>query len=88
MNNQITQIIPGPATSYEHMLEVLRTRLNVLNTSVFLLEDNLSEQDKKTSHYIAKINAELDRIRHLINQAPEQYNQDAPLENNVKTVDH
>ena len=88
MNNQITQIIPGPATSYEHLLEVLRTRLNVLNTSVFLLEDNLSEQDKKTSHYIGKINAELDRIRHLINQAPEQYNQDTPLENNLKTVDH
>jgi len=50
----------------ENILEILRTRLNVLNTSVFLLADKLNNSDVKTSEYIKKINRELDRIRNLI----------------------
>lgn len=64
-----------PTVDFEQFMENLRTRLNVLNTSVFLLEDNLkTNSGNKTLQYIQKINLELQRIRNLINQTPEQYN--------------
>lgn len=55
---------------YLKLLELLRARLNVLNASVFLLEDNLADSDYKTSCYIKRINAELERIRTLIIESP------------------
>ncbi len=53
------------------LLENLRSRLNVLNTSIFLLENNLDLVDSKTHKYITQINKELERIRRLINEVPE-----------------
>lgn len=57
---------------YEHLLENLRTRLNVLNTSIFLLEDNLAEKSGKTDKYLKRINTELKRIRKLILNFPDE----------------
>lgn len=57
---------------YEELLELLRTRLSVLNTSVFLLEENLSINDPKTNEYLEKINDELERIRKIIIEVPEK----------------
>ncbi len=56
---------------YEELLENLRTRLSVLNTSIFLLEENLPIHDKKTNEYLERINRELERIRQLIIDIPE-----------------
>ncbi len=57
---------------YEELLELLRTRLSVLNTSVFLLEENLNLNDPKTTEYLTKINDELERIRRIIIEVPEK----------------
>lgn len=54
----------------QSLLEILRTRLNVLNTSVFLLTDKLSNSDLKTNEYLKRINKELERIRKLITEIP------------------
>lgn len=56
---------------YEDLLENLRTRLSILNTSVFLLEETLETDRAKTAEYINKINLELERIRNLIIHVPE-----------------
>ncbi len=56
---------------YEMLLENLRTRLSILNTSVFLLEENLDAKSMKTNEYIDRINAELERIRELIINVPQ-----------------
>ncbi len=56
---------------YEELLELLRTRLSVLNTSIFLLEENLDVNDPKANEYLAKINKELERIRQIIIDIPE-----------------
>ncbi len=58
---------------YEELLELLRTRLSVLNTSVFLLEENLNIEDPKTNEYLEKINDELERIRKIIIEVPEKF---------------
>lgn len=54
----------------QNLLEILRTRLNVLNTSVFLLAEKLNDSDLKTSEYLKKINIEMERIRKLITEVP------------------
>ncbi len=56
---------------YELLLENLRTRLSILNTSVFLLEETLEAKTMKTNQYIDRINAELERIRELIINVPQ-----------------
>ena len=60
------------AKEYKEVLENLRTRLSVLNTSIFLLEENLSDPDYKTNKYIRKINNELQRIREMIIELPDK----------------
>jgi len=47
-------------------IELLRARMNVLNATLFLLEENLDMKDEKTRHYLEKINKELDTIRQII----------------------
>jgi len=61
---------PSSEAEYKKLMELLRARLNVLNASVFLLEDNLVDSDYKTSCYIKRINTELERIRKLIIETP------------------
>ncbi len=61
----------GSAQEYKNILEDLRTRLNVLNTSIFLLEENLADPDYKTNKYFQRINKELKRIREMIINIPE-----------------
>ena len=63
---------PYSTGEYEHLLENLRTRLNVLNTSIFLLEDNLVDKSGKTDKYLKCINSELKRIRKLIINFPNE----------------
>jgi len=59
-------------SDYESLLENLRTRLNVLNTSIFLLEDNIGDKTRKADKYLKRINSELKRIRELIVDFPEE----------------
>jgi len=51
---------------YQMLVENLRVRINVLNASIFLLEDKLDIIDKNTVSYLEKINSELENIRKLI----------------------
>ncbi|HID40451.1 MAG TPA: hypothetical protein EYP36_13195 [Calditrichaeota bacterium] len=62
---------PNQSEEYELLLEALRTRINVLNASVFLLKNNMTDRDLKSMEYINRINLELERIRRLLNQTPE-----------------
>ena len=55
------------------LIEILRSRMNVLNTSVFLLTEKINGgTDKKTNEYLNKINNELEHIRSIITKFPEQ----------------
>lgn len=61
----------APTTKdYQRLIENLRVRLNVLNASVFLLEEKLYLTDARTSNYLSKINGELEAIRQLIITSP------------------
>jgi len=51
---------------YQKLIENLRVRLNVLNASVFLLEEKLITVDNGTLNYLKKINTELEIIRQMI----------------------
>lgn len=56
---------------YKDLLENLRSRLNVLNTSIFLLEENIPNTNFRTNKYIKQINREIKRIRDLILDYPD-----------------
>ncbi len=51
---------------YKYLVENLRVRINVLNASIFLLEDKLDSIDNNTVAYLKKINLELENIRQMI----------------------
>ena len=51
---------------YQKLVENLRIRINVLNASIFLLEDKLGSMGLNTPGYLAKINSELENIRKII----------------------
>lgn len=55
---------------YNQMIEELRSRLNVLSTSLFLLSDFTNNEDPKISRYILKINSEMETIRQIITEYP------------------
>lgn len=57
---------------YQKLIENLRVRLNVLNASVFLLEEKMAVKDTGTTNYLEKINNELETIRKLILPYPMQ----------------
>lgn len=56
---------------YKDLLENLRARLNVLNTSIFLLEENIPNSNFRTTKYIKQINREIKRIREMIIENPD-----------------
>lgn len=56
---------------YKALLENLRSRLNVLNTSIFLLEENIPDSNVVTNKYINQINREIKRIREMILENPD-----------------
>ncbi len=63
-----------PATpsveDYKRLVERLRVRLNVLNASVFLLEEKLSYIDPHTIDYVERVNEQLELLRSLILEEP------------------
>ncbi len=56
---------------YKELLENLRSRLNVLNTSIFLLEENIPNSNFRTNKYFKQINREIKRIREMILEYPD-----------------
>lgn len=69
MTNQNTQ--HEAVQEYKDLLENLRSRLNVLNTSIFLLEDNMPDSSFRTNKYLKQINREITRIREMLIEIPE-----------------
>ena len=55
---------------YQKLLENLRIRINVLNASVFLLEEKMSSKDLRVANYLARINKELQEIRKMMMPYP------------------
>ncbi len=55
---------------YNQMIEELRTRLNVLSTSLFLLHESTNTDDPKAKRYLNSVNQEMERIRNIISQYP------------------
>lgn len=55
---------------YNTMIEELRTRLNVLSTSLFLLHESTSTDDPKAKRYLNSVNQEMERIRMIISKYP------------------
>ena len=53
---------------YENLISFIRSRLNVIGTSVYLLQADLPGTNFHTHKYIQKINEEIDSIRKLINE--------------------
>jgi signal transduction histidine kinase len=61
---------PSLLNEYNDLIEELRTRLNILNTSLFLLRDSFKQKDPKLTRYLKKINKEMEKIRQLILRYP------------------
>jgi len=74
MANQDTQ--PPAMQEYKDLLENLRGRLSVLNTSIFLLEENMPESSFRTNKYLKQINREISRIREMLIDMPENKSSD------------
>ena len=55
---------------YNTMIEELRTRLNVLSTSLFLLHESTNTEDPKAKRYLNSVNQEMERIRNIISKYP------------------
>lgn len=55
---------------YNVMIEELRTRLNVLSTSLFLLHETTSTENPKARRYLNSVNQEMERIRNIISKYP------------------
>ena len=55
---------------YNVMIEELRTRLNVLSTSLFLLHESTNTDDPKAKRYLNSVNQEMERIRNIISKYP------------------
>ena len=58
---------------YDAMIEELRTRLNILSTSLFLLHESSNPEDPKLDRYLKKINREMEKIRQLISNYPKNH---------------
>ena len=58
---------------YQNLLEDLRIRINLINASVFLLEEKMTSKDISVNNYIAKINKELEEIRKMMLPYPMQF---------------
>lgn len=54
--------------TYKDFLSVIRSRLNVIGTSMYLLENSLDDNNVTQRRYIEKINEELEMIRKFINE--------------------
>ena len=57
-------------SEYNTMIEELRTRLNTLGTTLFLLYELTNLKDLRIRRYVAKIENEMERIRQLISAYP------------------
>ena len=55
---------------YDILIEELRTRLNVLSTSLFLLHESSKDETPKMKRYLDNINREMEKIRQLISRYP------------------
>ncbi len=55
---------------YSSLIEELRIRLNIVSTSVFLLEDNSNATNHKQNKYLNKIKVEMEKIRILMTNHP------------------
>jgi len=52
----------------QDFISFLRSRLNVIGTSLYLLEETVKYEPYKSEKYIQKIYEEIDLIRNIINQ--------------------
>ncbi len=56
------------SNQYEEMISFLRSRLNIIGASVYLIQAKLAEDEKDVGKYFRKINEEIESIRKVLNQ--------------------
>ncbi len=62
-------IEPSPTEDFlQDFISFIRSRLNVIGTSLYLLEEAIKYEPYKGEKYIQKIYEEIDLIRNVINQ--------------------
>ena len=66
--NVSSSISEDPHEKLTQLLTFLRSRLNVISTSLYLLETSLDPADNAAKKYLIKINQEIDSIRKYINE--------------------
>ncbi len=54
--------------SWQQFLTFLRSRLNVISTSLYLLESSLAPDEGPPKKYIHKISEEIETIRKVLNK--------------------
>jgi two-component sensor histidine kinase len=59
-------------SEYNTMIEELRSRLNALGTTLFLLYELTNLKDIRIRRYVAKIENEMERIRQLVSAYPKK----------------
>lgn len=59
---------PSAEDFIRDFLSFIRSRLNVIGTSVYLLEESLKQDRYESQKYIRKIYNEIETIRSVINQ--------------------
>ncbi len=52
---------------YNNILSFIRSRLNIIGTSAYLLQSSFSQQDSELSKYIHRIHNEIESIRKVLN---------------------
>ncbi len=66
--NVSNPVSEDPEEKIHQLLTFLRSRLNVISTSLYLLETSMDPADSAAKKYLIKINQEIDSIRKYINE--------------------
>jgi hypothetical protein len=56
------------AEQFEEMISFLRSRLNIIGTSVYLIQAKLANDEKDVGKYFKKINEQIESIRAILNK--------------------
>ena len=59
---------PGEAARLSELLCAIRSRLNVIGTTMYLLEESLALEKAADKRYFSKMKKEMETVRRLINR--------------------
>ncbi len=65
-NKDLLPLIDGGRDDYQEIITFIRSRLNVIGTSVYLLESQYKDRDLDGIRHFRKINSEIESIRKVL----------------------